>query len=211
MLGGGGRNAVRGLPLDERGIYIGSFFDLLGLYPILVGLLTVALFVMHGAIYLFLKTEGGVQERLGRWMWHAWGVFLVLYLVVTLVTFLEHPGALANFRNHPWTLAGVLLNVLALANIPRALFSGRYGQAFLSSAVTIACMVFLLAVTLYPNILTASNDPARSWTLVNAASSPKTLSIGLLIAGVGMPFVLAYTGIVYWTFRGKVRMEGESY
>jgi cytochrome d ubiquinol oxidase subunit II len=211
VFGVGVGNAIRGVPLDERGVYTGTFLDLIGVYPVLVGVLTVALFAMHGAIYLYLKTEGGVQERLGRWMWHAWGVFLVLYLVVTVLTFLEHPQAVANFRDHPWAVSGVVLHILAVANIPRALFRGHYGQAFLSSSVTIACMVFLFAMALFPNLLVASNDPARSWTLVNAASSPKTLRIGLLIVALGMPFVLAYTGIVYWTFRGKVKMEGESY
>ena len=68
-------NALRGVPLDERGLYTGGFWTLLGPYPILVGLLTVAIFAMHGAMYLYLKTEGAVQERLGKWMWHTWGSF----------------------------------------------------------------------------------------------------------------------------------------
>jgi cytochrome d ubiquinol oxidase subunit II len=144
-------------------------------------------------------------------MWHTWGVFLVLYLFTTILTLMRHPQVTAKFEAYPWALTGVVVHILAVANIPRTFLKRRYGQAFLSSAVTVVAMVFLFAMALYPNILTASNDPARSWTAVNAASSPKTLRIGLLIAGIGMPFVLAYTGIVYWTFRGKVKMSGESY
>jgi cytochrome d ubiquinol oxidase subunit II len=192
-------------------VFRGSVTDLLGVYPVLVGLLAVALFAMHGAIFLFLKTEGEVQDRLGRWMWHAWGIFLALYLGVTVLTLINHPQAAQNFSRHPWGAIGILINVLAVANLPRAFFRGKYGEAFVSSSITIVGMVFLLAMALYPNILTASNDPARSLTMVNAASSEKTLRIGLLIAGVGMPFVLTYTGIVYWTFRGKVKMGKESY
>jgi len=204
-------NGIIGLPLDERGAFTGRTLDLLGPYPILIGLLALALFAMHGAIFLFLKTEGALQERLSEWMWHTWGVFLVLYMLTTMFTFAEVPSAVANFEHYPWAAAVVVINVLAIANIPRAMFHRRYGQAFLSSSLTIACMVFLLGMAVFPNLVTATNDAARSLTLYNASSSPKTLGIGLLFAAVGMPFVLAYTGVVYWTFRGKVELGESSY
>jgi cytochrome d ubiquinol oxidase subunit II len=203
--------ALLGIPLDERGLFSGRWLDLAGPYPLLVGLLAVALFAMHGAIFLFLKTEGAVQERLGRWMWHSWGLFLVLYLLTTIYTLVEIPRATANFEHFRWAAGVVVLNVLAIANLPRALFAGKYAQAFISSSVTIAAMVCLLALALFPNVVTASNDPAHSLTLYNASSSRTTLMIGLIIAGTGFPFVLAYTGIVYWTFRGKVRLGETSY
>lgn len=204
-------NAVIGIPLDERGIFIGSFFDLLGPYQLLIGALVVSLFAMHGAIYLYLKTEGAVQARLGEWMWHAWGTFLVFYMLTTMFTLYAVPQATANFDRYPWAGSVVVINVLAIANIPRAIFHKRYGQAFLSSCLTIAAMIFLFAMAMYPNVVTASNDPALSWTMYTAASSEKTLKIGLLIAALGMPFVLTYTGVIYWTFRGKVRLGEDSY
>jgi cytochrome d ubiquinol oxidase subunit II len=204
-------NAIQGLPLDERGIYTGGFLELLGPYPLLVGLLAASLFAMHGAIFLYLKTEGAVQERLGRWMWHTWGAFLVLYLLTTMWTLAAVPSVVANFRRFPWAAAIVVLNVLAIANVPRALFQGRYGQAFLSTALTIACMVFLFGMAMFPNLVAAKGDPALSLTIYNAASSPKTLAIGLLIVAIGMPFVLAYTAVIYWTFRGKVVLSEHGY
>jgi cytochrome d ubiquinol oxidase subunit II len=204
-------NGIRGVPLDARGIFVGGLLDLLGPYQLLVGALAVALFAVHGAIYLFLKTEGAVQERLGPWMWHTWGVFVALYLLVTIYTLMEVPAAAANFRRFTWAIPVVVLNVLGIAYLPRALYTRRYGRAFAASAFTIVAMVFLFALALYPNVLPARNDPALSLTVFTAASSPATLRIGLLIAGIGMPFVLAYTGIVYWTFRGKVRLDASSY
>jgi cytochrome d ubiquinol oxidase subunit II len=60
-------------------------------------------------------------------------------------------------------------------------------------------------------LITASNDATNSVTVFTAASSPKTLTIMLVIALIGMPFVLVYTGIIYWTFRGKVRLDDHSY
>ena len=204
-------NGMKGVPLDERGLYVGRFLDLVDPYTVLVGLLTVSLFAMHGAIFLFLKTEGAVQDRLGRWTWHTWGVFLVLYLLTTMLTLVEIPRATENFRRFPWAAAIVVVHVLAVANIPRALFSRKYGQAFLSSSATIVAMVALFAMAVYPNIVPASNDPAHSWTLYTAASSERTLTIGLLFVVIGFPFVLAYTGMIYWTFRGKVQLGENSY
>ena len=204
-------NGVRGVPLDERGVFVGRFLDLLGPYQLLVGLLTVSLFALHGAIYLYLKTEGRVQDRLGPWMWHAWGTFTALYMLVTIYTLMDVPEAAANFRRYPWAATAVVLNVLGIAYLPRALYLRHYGRAFAASSFTIVALVFLFAMALYPNVLTASNDPALSLTIYGAASSRTTLRIGLLIAGIGMPFVLAYTGVVYWTFRGKVRLDESSY
>jgi cytochrome d ubiquinol oxidase subunit II len=204
-------NGIRGVPLDDRGIFAGGLRDLLGPYQLLVGLLTVALFALHGAIYLYLKTEGRVQDRLGPWMWHAWGTFTALYMLVTIYTLIAVPHAADNFRRFPWAGTVLVLNVMGIAYLPRALFLGRYGRAFATSAFTIVGLVFLFAMALYPNVLTASNDPARSLTIFSAASSPRTLRIGLLIAGIGMPFVLGYTALVYWMFRGKVRLDESSY
>jgi cytochrome d ubiquinol oxidase subunit II len=144
-------------------------------------------------------------------MWHSWGTFLVLYLLTTMYTLVKVPQATRNFERFPWAAVVVLVNVLAIANVPRALFGRRYGQAFLSSAAIIACMVCLFALAVYPNVVTASNDPALSLTIYNAASSAKTLAIGLLIVVIGMPFVLAYTAVIYWTFRGKVQLGEHSY
>ena len=204
-------NAVLGLPLDERGVFTGSFLDLVGPYPLLVGLLAVSMVAMHGAIFLYLKTEGAVQERLGRWMWHTWGAFLVLYLLTTLYTFAAVPTAIGNFERFPWAAGIVVLNILAVANIPRTLFHGKYGQAFASTTVCIVCMTALFGLAIFPNLVAARNDPALSLTIYNAASSPKTMGIGLLIAAIGMPFVVAYTAVIYWTFRGKVVLSDHSY
>ena len=204
-------NGIRGIPLDERGLFLGSILDLLNPYSLLVGFFTVSLFAMHGAIFLYLKTEGAVQERLGRWMWHTWGLFLVLYMLTTMVTLVDVPRATANFKAYPWAVTVVVVSVLAIANIPRTLFNGKYGQAFISSSVAIISLIFLFAMAVFPNIVPASNNPALSWTMYNAASSDKTLAIGLLFVVIGFPFVAAYTAVIYWTFRGKVKLGETSY
>jgi cytochrome d ubiquinol oxidase subunit II len=204
-------NAMLGMPLDAAGNFHGTVLDQLGPYPLLVGLMTLSLFAMHGGMFLYLKTEGDFQQRLRDWMWRSWGLFLVLFMLTTIATVAFIPRATANFERWPWAAIFVVVAVLAVANIPRCLYWGNPGQAFTSSCVVILCLVALFGLALYPNLVTASNDPAHSVTIFNAASSPKTLTIMLIIAAIGMPFVLAYTGIIYWTFRGKVKLGEHSY
>ena len=204
-------NAILGLPLDAAGNFTGTVRDQLAPYPILVGLMTVAMLAMHGGLFLYLKTEGDLKERLRDWMWRSWGLFLVTYLLTTIFTLVLVRHATANFEHWPWAAAVVIVNVLAVANIPRCLHWGRPGQAFFSSCIVIATLVMLFGIALFPNLVAASNDPALSVTIFSAASSTKTLKLMLVIAGIGMPFVLAYTAIVYWTFRGPVRLDDHSY
>jgi cytochrome bd ubiquinol oxidase subunit II len=202
-------NAMIGIPLDERGVFTGELTSLLHPYAILAGLTVVAMFAMHGAIYLYLKTpESELLGRLRNWMWHTWGLFLVLYVLGTMYTLVAIPRATANFADFPWAVAVVVVSVLAIANIPRSIFAGKPLQAFVSSSLAIVTFIALFAIALWPNLVTASNDPAYSLTIYRAASSVKTLTIMAVIAAIGMPFVLVYTAVIYWTFRGKVEMGG---
>jgi cytochrome d ubiquinol oxidase subunit II len=159
-----------------------------------------------------LKTEGELQQRVHGWMWRAFGIFLVLYLLVTVFTLIEFPRSTENFRRYPLAYNVIFLNVLAIANIPRAIHLNRPVYAFLSSACTIAAFTFLFGVALFPNLIVSSVDPERfSLTVSSAASSDKTLRIMTVVAFLGLPFVLSYTITIYWVFRGKVRLEKFSY
>jgi cytochrome d ubiquinol oxidase subunit II len=204
-------NALAGIPIDANGDFAGSFFDLLKPYPILFGFLTLSFSTMHGAIYLYLKTEGELQQLAHRWMWRGFGFTLIFYVLATIFTLAFVPDAVHNFHGHRWPWVIVILTVLAFANIPRAIFTGKAGYAFISSSLTILALVFLFSLTLYPNLVVSSISPAYSLNIYNAASSPKTLKIMAIIALIGMPFVLAYTTAIYWAFRGKVRLTDHSY
>ena len=204
-------NAIAGVPLDARGNVTGTLAGQLNPYALLVGAFTVATFAMHGALFLYLKTEGELQQRLETWMWRTFGVFLVTYLLTTIYTLVMVPRASEKFARYPLAALVVVATVLAIANIPRALYWRRPGQAFASSCATIAGLLALFGGALYPNLVTASNDPRLSLTIHSAASSPRTLGIMLVIAAIGMPFVVGYTAVVYWTFRGKVRLGPHSY
>jgi cytochrome d ubiquinol oxidase subunit II len=206
-------NCMRGLPLgpDRDLTRPLGLTDLLNPYAVLVGLFAVATFAMHGSIYLYLKTEGELQNRLHRWMWTTFFVFLTFYLLVTGFTLAYVEHALARYWEYPWLWLMPLLNVLAIANIPRAIYLGRPFYAFVSSSCVIAAFTFLFGATLFPYLIVSTEDPAYSLTVSNAASTDKTLGIMLLVAILGLPFVLSYTVVIYWVFRGKVQIGKFSY
>jgi cytochrome d ubiquinol oxidase subunit II len=204
-------NVIVGVPIDAAGEYAGSLGAQLQPYPLLVGFLTLTLFAMHGAIFLHLKTEGTLQVRVSRWMWRTFGVFVVTYLLTTCATLVALPHAIANLRHWPALWSAPVLAVLAIANVPREIRYGRPGRAFAASCAAIVALVFLLGAALFPNLLRASNDPAHSLGIWDASSSAKTLGIMLVVAGIGMPAVIVYTAIVYWTFRGKARLDSHGY
>jgi cytochrome d ubiquinol oxidase subunit II len=206
-------NCLHGLPLGPDGDFVHSFsaLDLLHPYAILVGLFAVSTFALHGAIYLYLKTEGALQLRVHGWMWTAFGLFMTLYMLVTIFTLATNQRSLAKYQEFPWAWSVVVLNVLAIANIPRAIYLGWPFYAFISSSCTIAAFTFLFGLTLFPNMIVSSIDPDYSLTVARAASTEKTLGIMLLVAILGLPFVLSYTIVIYWVFRGKVDVGKFSY
>jgi cytochrome bd ubiquinol oxidase subunit II len=204
-------NVMVGMAIDARGDYQGGLVDQLRPYPLLVGVFVVAMFAMHGSIYLYLKTEGALQERIHGWIWRTFGFFLVAYVLTTIFTLVHIPHATANFETMPWAWVVVVLNVLAIANIPRAVYLGRPLYAFISSCCTIAAFNFLLGIAIFPNMVVSTVTPAHNLTVFNASSSEKTLGIMALIALLGMPLVLSYTVVIYWVFRGKVKLSELSY
>ena len=81
----------------------------------------------------------------------------------------------------------------------------------MSSCFTISALVILFSAAIFPDLLPATNNPAYSITIYNGASSALTHKIGLIIVALGMPMVLSYTALIYWTFRGKVELNENSY
>ena len=204
-------NIAWGVPIDTRGEYAGTFWTLLQPYPVLLGITTVALFMMHGAIYALLKTEGPLHRKLRGWINNTIIFFIICYAVTTMATLLYVQHMAARVRANPWLFSIVLVNMLAIANIPREIHRGRDWRAFLSSCLAMLALMGLFGLEMYPNLVFSNPDVANSLTIRNAASSQKTLAIMLTIALIGMPLVLAYTVSIYWIFRGKVKLDKMSY
>lgn len=204
-------NIIWGIPLDAQGEFAGSFWGLFHPYSILIGITTVALFMMHGAIYIVLKTEGELHDKARAWVNNTIIFFIICYVTTTMATLMFVPQMVHYFRQEPVLFIIPFLNMLAIANIPREVVHGKDFRAFLSSCAAMIALMTIFGIGLYPNIVFSNPDPTNSLTIYSAASSAKTLNIMLIIAIIGVPLVISYTVSIYWIFRGKVKLDAMSY
>lgn len=205
-------NLIRGIPLDQHKEFIGDLSHLVDPYSLLVGALTAALFAMHGAIFIVMKTEGELHDKLRARVNPSIIIFMMLYAITTMATLIYQPHMTQAIKDRPVFFLVALINMLAIANIPREISKGNDGRAFMSSCVNIICLLALYAVGTFPNAVRAINDPENlSLTIWNSSSSAQTLQILLTIAIIGVPLVISYTIIIYFIFRGKVKLESTSY
>jgi cytochrome d ubiquinol oxidase subunit II len=204
-------NVAWGVPLASDFRYTGSLLHQLHPYALLTGMMVVAMFMMHGAIYLVMKTEGDLNRKVKSWVRPTIIAFIIMYVVVTMATLLYLPHLAEPFRNYPVLFIVPGLSVLAIANIPRSVHHGREFRAFLSSSVAMALLLALFGMGMFPELIHSRPDPALSMTAFNAASSQKTLQTMLIMAGIGMPLVLGYTFHIYRVFKGKVKLDSMSY
>lgn len=204
-------NIAWGIPIDDRGEFAGTFLSLLNPYALLLGVTTVALFMMHGAIYALLKTENPLHDKVRGWVNNCIIFFIICYATTTMATLLYVPHMAVRVRANPWLFSIALINMLAIANIPREIHHRRDWNAFLSSCVAMIALMCLFGLEMYPNLVFSSSIEANSLSITNASSSPKTLGIMLTIAIIGFPLVVSYTSIIYWVFRGKVKLDRSSY
>ena len=204
-------NVALGLPLNDQKEFTGTWLSFFNLFSIMVAVTTLALFMMHGAIYLAMKTENRLYTKLTILAKNFTMFFVFSFVITTVYTLLYIPHLSDRIRSSPIFFIFPLIMMLAIANIPRMLNKGKYRFAFISSSVTIASLLIMVAVEVFPNLLFATNDPVNSITINNAASSPKTMKILLTIALIGTPLVGLYTGFLFWTFKGKVKLDEMSY
>jgi cytochrome d ubiquinol oxidase subunit II len=230
-------NLLLGVPFrldaDLRSWFEGGFLDLLSPFPLLCGLVSVAMLAMHGATYAVMKTDGVLQERSRRYGIGAAAATLLLFAIgglcvaflidgyritspidrlgpsnPTLKTVEIASGAwLDNYAAHPWTVVAPVLGFAGSALAAVLLAARRELPAFIASAVAVAGIVATPGLAMFPFILPSSIAPEASLTVWDSSSSRTTLFIMVIAVVIFLPIVLAYTAWVYRVLRGKILPE----
>jgi cytochrome d ubiquinol oxidase subunit II len=195
-------NLFRGLPIDASG-YHGTLLGLLNPYGVLTGVLFVALFAVHGALWVALKIAGGLGARSLRIARELWSYLLILAAGFLVASYFS-TGLAANYLKSPlWTA----VPAAAVATLFASRFfigRGRVFAAFLASGATILLVTATGLVGLFPNLIPSRTDSAFSLTIFNSSSSPYTLKILTVFTLVFVPIVIAYQIWVYRVFRKKI-------
>ncbi|NNH75622.1 cytochrome d ubiquinol oxidase subunit II [Nocardia uniformis] len=198
-------NIVRGVRLNEKRQIEGTLFDLLNPYALLGGLTTLLLFLLHGAVFLSLKTANEVRDdaqRIVRALFVPTAAVVAVFGIWTQLSY-----------GKGWTWIPLLLAVVGLVVAGFAATRGRDGWAFTGTAVTVVSATALLFGVLFPNVLPSTIDAAYSLTVdgrdgtVSASSTHYTLTVMSWVAVIMVPFVLLYQGWTYWVFRQRLTME----
>ena len=231
-------NLLLGVPFhfDDtmRSFYTGSFWALLNPFALLAGMLSLAMLMMHGAIYLELRTDGMVQQRARKAALYAGlvtaaafalaGIWLASgiegYRIVSMPdansafnplakTVEKTAGAwLTNYQTWPWMMAAP---IAGFAGIALALWQGRAGRqklAFFFSSLALAGIILTAGFSMFPFVMPSSTDPNSSLTLWDAVSIQKTLGIMLIVTLIFLPLIMLYTAWVYRVLRGRITVQG---
>ena len=194
-------NFVTGVPINQEFIYVGGFFNLLNPYALLGGLVVLLGFVLHGAIFLTLKTEDELADRAEKIAKRVWLPALVLLVGYTIATYFT-TDIVTKLGVNPGVVP--IFSVLALAASGWFIRNGRAGWAFTMTSISIVLSTLTMFLLLFPRVLISNLDPAFTLTIYNASSSPYTLRIMTIIALIFVPIVLVYQGWTYWVFRKRV-------
>ncbi len=197
-------NLLHGVPVDAKMTYVGGFFTLLNPYALVGGVATVALFALHGAVFLALKTDGDIRRRARAFASKLWfpatGLVFLLALLTALMT-----DVLPRLGYDPGVVPATA--VVSLLLVRYFIGKEREGWAFILTGISVAFNVITVFMGLYPRLIVSSLDPAWSLTIYNASSSPYTLKVMTIVALTLVPFVLVYQAWSYWVFRKRLTVE----
>jgi len=202
-------NIFKGIPIDHNGIYHGTLFTLLNPYGLLGGVLFVMLFLVHGALWLAIKSEGDIHERASAIANKLWPVLLGV-VVIFLIASRFSTRLYDNYVAHPAFFLVILVTVfalLALLGIKFFLAKKAFFKAWFASALTIVGATFFGVIGLYPTLFPSSLSPKYSLTAFNASSSPLTLKIMLIVVILFIPVIIGYQVWAYNLFKGKVTTD----
>ena len=205
-------NLIRGIPLNKQGEYREGLIPLFTPYPLLISVFGLCTFMMHGSLYMLMKTEDAFHEKMRKWAKRLIFLFLVFWLITTITTFISFRHMVKPFYNNPILMIFPLLSLSCIAGIFYSIKKKWDGRAFAFSCFSIVFLLILVIIGLYPNIVISSIRPEQySLTLFNSSASRIALIVISLITFLGIPLGYFYGTYIYRIFRGKVKIDPMSY
>lgn len=204
-------NLITGLPLNQLGEYEGGLANLLKPYTILVALFGLSMFMMHGSLYLLMKTENAFHDKIRNWCKILVVIFLIMWAVTTVSTWSIHSHMIKPFFNYPILNIIPLISLISVGSILHCIRKHKDGWAFTFSCMAIFFFMILFVIGTFPNIVYSSNSPENSLTLYNSSASRTALLVLAIVGLTGIPLGYFYGSYVHKVFKGKVKLDHMSY
>jgi len=199
-------NIVQGIELDTNFIYRGNaLLDFLTPYSLIVGVTALAVCIIHGGLFMLIKTEGDMHQFFQKRIKIAFALCFLSVMLLTVYTFSSFPHLTETYRGNPvlWLIPGIayasFISIFYLIN------KQKYTAAFLLSSLFIVSIIITATIELYPVLLPSTGSEESFITIYNAASSEKTLKIMLIMSSIGIPLLVGYTLFAYKVFSGKTK------
>lgn len=199
-------NIFQGIPFDDKGVFHGTILTLVNPYGILGGVVFVILFLLHGCLWLAVKTDGSLYNKAAALSQKLWAVLLVVAVVFFVHTWFA-TTLYRNYLSRPLLFVIPIVTVAALLVTRLFIAKKAWWKAWFASAVIIASATLFGIVGLYPNMFPSTVNPAFSLTAFNSSSSPLTLTIMLVVVLIFVPIVILYQGWVYYLFKDKITAQ----
>lgn len=230
-------NLLQGVPFsfdnDLRVTYSGSFWQLLNPFALLAGVVSLTMLLMHGSVYLQIRTEGEIAARARRVTRIAGAVFILAFIIAgiwvingiegyRIVSMLPANAAatpldkvveksagawMGNYSAHPMLWLAPIMGIVGALLAIAASGAKKTIAAFIASSVMLAGVIFTAGIAMFPFVMPSSSAPGSSLTIWDSVSSHMTLQIMFWVVLVFLPIVLAYTSWVYRVLRGKITVE----
>jgi cytochrome d ubiquinol oxidase subunit II len=186
---------------------VGNFWDLLNIYSIIGGLVTLTGFTLHGAIFLSMKLDEPFGEKMNHIASRLWYPNVIVLLVFVITTYL-----FTDIINQLGVNPGVVPigAILSLFSVGYLIFIKRNGWAFFMNSLTVVFSAATIFMILFPRLLVSNIDPSFSLTIMNSASGDYTLRIMSIIALIFVPIVIGYQSWSYWIFRKRIGSDEKS-
>ncbi len=199
-------NLVKGTPINATMHFTGNFFSLLNPYTLICGVAGFVVFLLHGTIYLSLKTEGTIRARAEAFAQRLFPVVVVVAAVLAVANY-AYIDIFTKIGVNPGVMP--IASAAALLSVGYFLREKQFGWAFVLMGATILLSVATFFWFLHPNVMVSSTKEAYNLTVHNAAASKKTLELMTVVAFVFVPIVLLYQGWSYWIFRKRLTAESK--
>ncbi|WP_019156330.1 cytochrome d ubiquinol oxidase subunit II [Robertmurraya massiliosenegalensis] len=192
---------IKGLPIDENMNMTVGFTDVVNIYTVVGGIAFVLLVILHGMMFIGLKTEGDLRERanqLAQKVYFATGIVVILFITLTYMytdAFVDRGSILL-----PLYIVAIGLYLALYPLLKRK----KEGYSFAATGLILVLVTASFFIALFPNVLISSTDAANNLTVYNAASGQYSLKVMTIVAGTMVPIVLGYTIWSYYVFRRRV-------
>ncbi|MEV3153942.1 cytochrome d ubiquinol oxidase subunit II [Paenibacillus larvae] len=192
---------IKGLPIDGNMELSAGFFDIVNIYTVICGITVVVLCLVHGLMFITLRTIGELQQRAREWAKKLLVVLAALLLLFCIMTY---------FMTDLFEVRGLILSVVAVLGLAAFLLSGYFmgkrkdGWAFAMTGSVIALSIAAVFIGLFPRVMISSLTSVFDLTVYNASFGDYSLKVMTIVALSLLPFVLGYQIWSYYVFRKRV-------